>query len=568
MLCRTGLILGALLLVALAALGTTGAHGVFVSSDPAANSILSEPPRAVTITVSEAVDPASPTLRVSNASGVRFDEPPVVVTLDGRSISVGLAPNGPGIYTVTWSIVSAVDGHLSAGFFSYAVQNSDGSLPGPLPFAPATAAAPISPSEIALRFVGFLGLAVAFGSAVLTMFVWLPAGRDPDAREALGYGLGLQALLLWGRLGAFGFGVGMVGLLLLATGFETPGGLERVAGSPYLLSVILGLGIAVAIFLALSVALAHARSTHPEASRAPARGALILSFAAIFAISLGTHAAATAAVPLSGILANAAHLTGVAMWVGGLAGLVAVRGLLRDAKALPLARYAFAGFSRLAGYAILLVIASGTGLALLLVGGWEALGATGYGWVVLVKMALVVPMIALGGFNRYRLIPQTADAARTAPAVRALGRSVRVEMVLGTVVLVLAALLTAMVPAANLAAGPQVFSLQSIADGIRFDLWVDPYPTVPGNYTFQILLWNVTSGQPYDEGRNGTLTFTLLNSTVSPQTVDLLGPHGNHYFVTTPAMSQLGVWRIDVRLSRGADVDLYTRFHIALLGGA
>jgi putative copper export protein len=154
---------------------------------------------------------------------------------------------------------------------------------------------------------------------------------------------------------------------------------------------------------------------------------------------VGTHAAASPGAAILGVFANGVHLAGVAIWVGGLAGLVAVRALLRGEDAQPLARHAFAGFSLLAGYAIALVIGGGAILAVLLVGSWEALVATGYGWVVLGKVSLVVPMIALGAFNRYRLMPRTADGEPSATAVRTLARNVRAEVSLGAVILVLSA---------------------------------------------------------------------------------------------------------------------------------
>src|SRR2546430_8109124 len=56
-------------------------------------------------------------------------------------------------------------------------------------------------------------------------------------------------------------------------------------------------------------------------------------------------------------------------------------------------------------------------------------------------------MVGLGAFNRYRLIPETAEAEAPTEAVRRIVGNVRFEAGLGIAVLVLAGLLTAMTPA-------------------------------------------------------------------------------------------------------------------------
>jgi copper transport protein len=555
------------LILALALAGDASAHAEYVGSDPPANGILPVPPDTVSITLSEAAQPGTATIRVTNVSGARLDSPPVSLSPDGRTISVALAPIGPGVYTATWTVTSAVDGHFTAGSFSFAVQNPDGSLPGPLPVSsPSSSGSPVSPAEVALRFLGFLGLSMAFGGAFLAAFIWIPTGRDPDAREAVEYGVTFGVLLHWARVGAFVLGLAMVGLWAQAAGLEGSAA-SAIFGSPYLLSVLLRFSFAAALFVVLSSAFSRSRVAEPEASAGRVRIAVGLALAAIVAGSAGTHAAAIPSLAPLGVAADAAHLVGVALWVGGLVGVAAVRGFLRRDENLRLARHVFARFSRLAGFAVGLVLGAGVALSVLLVGSVEALVETGYGWVVLGKVALFAPMLALGAYNRYRLVPRTAEAPQTGEAVRRLALNVRAEAALGAAVLALAGLLTAMPPAASLAGGPQAFTLTATADGIRVDLQVYPYPSTPGVYTFSILLWNATNGQGYDGGRNGTLTFGLVNRTLPPQVANLSGPHGNHYFVTTPALSQPGVWKIDARFSRVDGFDLRATFHI-LLGDA
>src|SRR2546429_815688 len=174
--------------------GFAAAHAQYVSSTPAASAILPTATTQVTITLSEAVQSGPGTIRVTNATGSRFDVPPVTDSSDGRTLSESLTAGGPGIYTATWTATSAVDGHFTAGSFSYCVQDANGTACGTLP-PPVSGGSPGSPLEVALRSIGYLGLAIAFGVGVMADFMWIPAGKDPEARRAPAHGRALPLLL-------------------------------------------------------------------------------------------------------------------------------------------------------------------------------------------------------------------------------------------------------------------------------------------------------------------------------------------------------------------------------------
>ncbi|MGI0150260.1 MAG: copper resistance CopC family protein, partial [Thermoplasmata archaeon] len=85
----------------LVANGPAAAHSEYVTSTPAACAILPSAPSQVTVTVSEAVQTGTGSVRVTNAAGARFDRPNVTYSGDGRTLSVALASSGPGVYNVT-----------------------------------------------------------------------------------------------------------------------------------------------------------------------------------------------------------------------------------------------------------------------------------------------------------------------------------------------------------------------------------------------------------------------------------------------------------------------------------
>lgn len=542
---------------------TVSGHADYLSSNPGASEILPSAPASVEVTFTEVVQPGSASIRVTNETGERFDVGGATLSENHLTASIPIASAGPGVYTVTWVTVSAVDGHSTSGSFGFVVQNADGSLPGEVPDRPAGLALSVSPPEIVLRFIGFVGLSLALGAAMLGALIWVPAGRDPDALGSPAYRPSLWTVLHWGRVGAFAYGMGMFGLWIQVVGFDSNLSAEALLGSPFLLSV-LGRGIlAIAMFIVLSAAFARFPDEEPAVTGARLRVALFLTLAAIALGSAGTHAAADTSFGPLGILANAAHLTGAASWVGGLAGIVLVRRFLRDPAATALARHVYARFSRLAGTSVALVLGGGTVLALLLVESLEGLAATPYGWVVLAKFGLFAPMVAVGAFNRYRLLPGLAGEEDAPRAVRRLTRNVRAESVIGASVLALAALLTAMVPASTVIGPSGPFAVQATADGLRWDLFVYPYPRAPGTYTLSFFLYNATDRHPFVDVKpdSGNLTIVLVDGAVN-RTERLDGPHSNHLFLRDVALDRPGQWRLDATIVRVDGVAIGATFYV------
>ena len=575
---RSVLFLGAALFIVALLPGAATAHANYVSSDPLPDMILpyNSTPTSLSVTLSEAIEANSATIDVTDGTGARFDLPPVTLSSDGRTMSVRLNATGPGIFTVAWTATSAVDGHFTAGSFAYGVQDANGNLPGSLPPGGATSiGAPVSPFEVGLRFVGFFGLAAALGAAVLGAFMWIPAGRDPDVTATPAYGLGFQVVTNVARAGAFLFALAFAGLFLLTDVLEGGGGAGSIVGSTYKLSIVLSLALGASLFVVLSDAFSRSRKQEPEAVRRHLLIGVILGVTAIGIGVAGTHAAAMDFVlieftlPGVGVVADAAHILGVTLWVGGLVTIFGARSFLREPSSVPLARIVIGRFSRMAAYCVGLVLLGGLVLAILLVGSVDALFRFGYGWVVLAKVALFAPMVAFGAYNRYRLVPRGSESSEPGAAFRQLTRNVRNETALGATILVLAALLASLTPAISVAAGPQLFTLDDTVNGIRVHMLVTPTPTIASrSYTLEFLLYYASNGSDYNGGKNTSMiTFqSLTNVGLPPSTLALDGPHGNHFFITTFAMSQPGTWRIEPRFTRVDGFDLIATFHIALTG--
>ncbi|HVM15171.1 MAG TPA: CopD family protein [Egibacteraceae bacterium] len=255
-----------------------------------------------------------------------------------------------------------------------------------------------------------LGTYVSFTLLVglLTAAAWLLRGSAEGSRSALGPS-GRTAMRLaavcagaWAvsAAGMFFFGLANATARPVTAVFDTPT-LGRFLATRY------GSGMAVQCAVAIGVCLLAAATR----DRTFARVALAGTGAGALALASSGHAA-TARVPPVAVAADALHILGAAAWVGGLVVLVAF--VLRPGHAdvvLPARR-----FSRLAGYALAVVFASGAVNSLMHVERPGQLLDTSWGRLVPVKLVLFAAIASLGWRNRRFLLPRlgTQEAARTA----------------------------------------------------------------------------------------------------------------------------------------------------------
>lgn len=526
------------------------AHAEFVSAFPGPYDILyGTVPSSVTITVSEAVQPGSATIDVTNATGARIDRPPTVLSsLDPTTFSVPVPGIGPGVYTVSWSVISADDGHLSAGSYYFMIRNPDGSLPGAFP----QAAPPPPPSTtgIVLQAADFIGFALAFGPLAFLLLLWLPVRETPSGAASGEEANPQGSLLRLSRIGTL--------LLLAAVGAEwlsnlaasPPATPAAAVGSPYLASLALRTGLGAAMAVLVSLDLLRDRTGRGVAARPELMAAVVAGFGIILADVFASHSTLVEAWWPLGPFADAIHLYAAALWVGGLASVLRVRRWLTSKASPEFAVTVLGGFARVALLSVAMIIAAGAVMSVFLVGSLYNFVATGYGWIILGKASLLAPAVALGAWNRRSLARGMQDEAKAEVQVTSVGKRVRAEVVLGVAILVLAGWLTTVNPAALPAANPS-FTLSANMGGMYVLFQVFPYPETPGNYTFTVQAWVASNGSVYigAASANNTLTFSLSGLT-SPIVVALQGPHGfNHFYAISDVVSLPGTWHVVVHLS-------------------
>lgn len=113
----THLLLPAMLLAAPPAF----AHAFLKQASPPVGSTVTTPPKAVTITFTEGVEPAFSSIVVRNAQGRRVDQGhPHWVHGRQTLLAVAVPKLPPGRYRVTWH-ATAVDTHKTQGSFTFIV---------------------------------------------------------------------------------------------------------------------------------------------------------------------------------------------------------------------------------------------------------------------------------------------------------------------------------------------------------------------------------------------------------------------------------------------------------------
>jgi copper transport protein len=531
------LLVAAAALAALAVPPAALAHATLVGTEPADESVLAEPPARVVVRFNEAVEASFGSLRVFDSSGRRVD----AGTADRPEATSVAAPLNEGLadgtYTVAWRVVSA-DGHPVHGAFVFHL-----GAPGANPAGIAEQVlAEDSPSRAlgaaftGVRFLGYAGLLGAVGG-ILVLALALGDAPERVRRRLLGLAAGLAGLVAATSLtsvylqGATASGLGLGASLRAAVIADV---LDTRVGQAWL-----GRAIAAAALGLVCVALQHARRDRGLGLDA----AVVLAAVLTLAPAVAGHARVSGSVEF---VTDVAHVLAAAAWTGGLAFVGLALVLARDER-WPLAARAVPRFSNLALGSVAVLIVCGVVNAYLQIRTWSGLWDTTYGRLVLVKAALLLPLLGLGLLNNRRAVPALRSAA-VAPAVRRrFAGAVAGELALVVAVVAVTAVLVGEPPARAVVqpSGP-VSAIAALGD-LELNLVVDPART-GGNQVHLFVL--ARSGQPADVDEL-ELTASLPAAGVGPLPLRVSRLAPGHYAALGAQLALAGTWRLDVTARRG-----------------
>ena len=405
------------------------AHAMLVSSEPAADSVVTTSPARVRLVFSEEIEPSLAHISMVASDG-RVDR--LVVASDPHDVDAVIAtvrPLSAGSYRVLWHVVSA-DGHPVGGSFVFWVGARSGSLPPETadderalnsPWGPSVAAAPVVPAVLRGVAVG-----VAMALAGVVFFLTL-AGEEssPIAGHRLARALAIAApLLLAVHAVAWSVNAAPEHRLTIDTVADA---LDSTVGRIELWR----LGLAVLALWAVWLV------RRPSLALLFAAGAIALSGAT-------GHSAAIS--PRIAIPARAVHLLAASAWLGGLLWLITCRRLATERFAHEAHRV-----SAVALWTSLVVAASGVAMAAVFLTSPRDLVESAYGIVLLAKVLGLLALMAFGAYHRFRVMP--ALARHSATPVRMVV-TLRRELATMIVVILLGGLLAYVPPARSLHSPP------------------------------------------------------------------------------------------------------------------
>jgi copper resistance protein D len=185
-----------------------------------------------------------------------------------------------------------------------------------------------------------------------------------------------------------------------------------------------------------------------------ARGlALAISLGLVAAIAWTGHAGSTVGeMAIPHLAADMLHLVAAAIWTGGLVSLALLLSASRDDRSPAGASFALQAttrFSTMGIAAVAVILATGIVNTWILVGSWRALIATGYGQLLMLKIALFAVMLVFAAVNRFWLTPRLAlpSGAPRLDALHRLTRNSTIEFVLALMIFAVVGILGTLHPA-------------------------------------------------------------------------------------------------------------------------
>ena len=541
------------------------AHANLVSSEPAANSELEEAPDRIIIRFTEPIEPSLSHIHVLDTAGQRVDlDNSVVDDLNPLVMSVGVGDIPDGAYTVAWTNVSTVDGHRVRGSFVFAVGQPLTDVPAPAAEQPLLQ----SPWAPGLRWLTLLAALAMVGGLVFEILVTRPvllAGRTPDAVRAMGNAVSARSMRLVAAAAGL-FLAASVGHLLMVATITHEVSLWGAFGGPIWDTVTAtdwgGLWAwRMAAAIGFVAALAVLRFS-PELWQPAVRLLLLgLGCAVLWTVTLTSHGAATVDIRNLAIAADFLHLLASAFWVGALfhftVGVVLFRNLPEPERMERLAD-AVPRFSVIAALSVAVIVVTG------IFSGWaqvtvtEALG-TPYGATLVAKVALVLPLLFLGGVNLVWVRPRLR---RDPAAAGWLRRFLLGEAALAILILAAVGMLTSLEPARQVTSREVAERQQSLTFSDTVNTDVIGLEVIPGRTGSNDLVVTLTDrlGNPIGHASEVMVRLVYLDSDLGDDSLAATSLGDGRYVREDAQLSVAGAWQAELVIRRPDTFDARTAF--------
>jgi copper transport protein len=489
---------------------TADSHANQLRSSPSPDSELETSPERVVVWFSEEIEASLSEVRVIDANARQVDNGDSSISpTQPTALIVTLPALDNGTYTVVWRNLSTVDGHRVVGSFRFSVgEPLSASVDVPVESQPLTQ----SPFDPWFRWLTFVGVLTLVGTLLFDLLVIMPLLDSRDAPALNGERFHeVRRIMYRTTMAASGLViVGLVALLFQQAAVTFQVSVFAVFGNP-LSSVLasdwgrLWMFRVIAVLVTGGLVLLAGRAATPvdeedeeiseqadeyavddhEASYESALTdsmvgglAVAASIAVLVLTSLTSHnAASPGAVRVPAVVTDFIHLLAASAWIGGLSMLAILSIILlrrRDdnldiSDLLPM----------LSRFSPIALISAGTLIVTGSVAGYlqvtiPAATATPYGWALVTKLALLVPLFGFAVFNSYRVSRKLIGSQ-----FLDLRKSILIEVVIAVLVIACVGWLAGLEPARQYAGRNGIGVADSVAfsdfaEGANIDVTLTP----------------------------------------------------------------------------------------------
>ncbi|MCI0552144.1 MAG: copper resistance protein CopC/CopD, partial [Anaerolineae bacterium] len=309
---RTFWFLAVIIIYSAVAVTSVSAHALLVRSNPEANSVLQKAPVQVELFFSETLEPSLSSISVIDSNNVTVDAGDVRVDpSDPRRMTVTLHALPDGVYTVSWTALSTIDGHQTLGTFPFAVGDVSAA---DLQSIPQSTTARLPFSALVSKFLLLVSLTILIGQRLFIWLIWNPALKANQNPSQEITKPGIWTILY--RSGLIGVLLS-IGIGMLAQAGQTTGRELSFPWYPETSRILAETRLGVIWLARLSLAMFAVWLAWSKESRLKDWIGFAVNLSLLFTVTLTSHAA-TEARPLLPMLGDWLHLIGMTFWLGGL----------------------------------------------------------------------------------------------------------------------------------------------------------------------------------------------------------------------------------------------------------
>jgi copper transport protein len=554
------------------------AHPVYVDSTPKPFQSVTSSPTEVNVFFTEPIELDYSSIRVLGPDGSTVDlGDQHNVEGDTASIGVTLQPDLPeGEYTITTSVLSAVDGHVVQETFTFGVGTSVQQQNGAGGQQQQQQRDILSPEESISRFPGMVGQVMVVGAAFATLWIWRPLMGVPWLSSALSktrisIDRGMMRIIIIGAGLVLASGIAMIIVQAISINAGVPEAIATKFGNVWLTRMLQS---SVLMVIALGV-YRKLTKNNGFVSRAEIYAILILGLAVLVTSSLIAHAAATSQV--AAILLDFFHNAAASIWIGGLIllGFVAIPKILSIGDRM--IRYASLSilvprFSTIVVTLLGIAVITGPMLLFALESNLSLTIASVYGQILAIKLGLAAVMVAMGAYSQF-VVQKKAVAVMVSSgggsgghsgtglqidSLRHYGKMLKAEAGVGILLLFMVSLMangalpSGQFPAyqreeldtqAAFAEAPITDFMRTLyADGGTIELNISPFAVGQNVFTLSFFGQDGSNATGIE---SATIKLTQLERGIGPITVET-SKQSENVFSADAAFSLPGLWHIEI----------------------